>query len=720
MIILWMQKGEGHVAKSTVHISEAKVRPIVEKLKAVAVHLPEVDVILNESVLRAAVNGVVLNPSDIDYLSMIIVKEIIRPFNTGYNTGMVRSFLDEILGGPQVWVGRNRVYEKDGIIYVEKNKKEHIPISNFILKPEYTVTVMEGHKYHVYTVKIVGDPKEYKLTLRAEHFNKLESLQSEIAKQLMGTSARINGCSSYMNDLGYKYIDIAKFEKNIQGTSLLGLERFEDKGPKYFCTPNGIYSVETGDICEDIMYMGNEEANMEEIRTLTNLEYDKKKWPTIAKTFLSNVVHINDKKNMMKLVGWMGAIPHDYVIRKVVGTGYFPHCHIVGEPGAGKTTIMTILKQFMGHNDSAPRTFSTPFELSKLLNSSYTIPAVLDEYGKRWDQDRMNKINTILVEAFTKSRWSRGTASQDSIYYKYKNPLLFGGQIPTNDQALASRTVVVRMNKSFHETEEGKKAQKHKDVLQKMKDKNFWVGYCIWCAEFSNDEVKKTFEKYRTICRRIAPDERVADIQATVMLGLYFLKRLAESIGTDIGYKYEEIEHIYDNDQDTDADEIENPIEQFLQDIATYARAYGNHHNLGRWFGHGEAVSMRGETNDTTFKKYGKGDKYESCIMGQKLLLVNVEKVCNSIRYFYKYNAKELETFIFSDFERSKKDPLNENNLVLAPKSCRIQNARYTAFNWKRVVELVTEFEELEDLLSQGKNSDGSSTAGKNTKKNSK
>lgn len=148
------------MAKSTVHISEAKIRPIVEKLKAVAVHLPEVDVILNESVLRAAVNGVVMNPSDMDYLSMIIVKEIIRPFNTGYNTGMVRSFLDEILGGPQVWVGRNRVYEKDGIIYVEKNKKEHMPISNFILKPEYTVTVMEGHKYHVYNVKIVGDRSE--------------------------------------------------------------------------------------------------------------------------------------------------------------------------------------------------------------------------------------------------------------------------------------------------------------------------------------------------------------------------------------------------------------------------------------------------------------------------------------------------------------------------------------------------------------------------------
>lgn len=701
------------MADNAVYISEAKVRPIVEKLKAVAVHLPDADVVLDDTVLRVAVGNANLNPADLDYLAMLILKEVIKPFNTGYNTNIVRSLLNEVLFGSHVWAGRNRVYEKDGIIYVEKNKKEHIPVSNFILKPEYTVTVMEGHKYHVYSVKVLGDPKEYKLTLRAEHFNKLENLQSEIAKQLMGTSARINGCSSFMNDMGYKYIDIAKFEKNIQGTSLLGLERFDGTGPKYFCTPNGIYSVETGEICEDIMYMGNEEANMEEIRTLTNLEYDKEKWPKVAKVFLSHIVRINDKTNMMKLVGWMGAIPHDYVIRKVVGTGYFPHCHIIGEPGAGKTTIMTILKQFMGHNDSAPRTFSTPFELSKLLNSSYTIPAVLDEYGKRWDADRMNKINTILVEAFTKSRWSRGMANQNSIYYKYKNPLLFGGQIPTSDHALASRTVIVRFNKSFHETEEGKGAKKHKDMLQKTSDKNFWVGYNIWCAKSDNEKVKNKFTEYRMLCRQIAPDERVADIQATTMLGLYFMKKLSEELGVDVGYTYKDIEKLYDSDMDMGADDIENPIEQFLQDIATYAKAYGNHHNLGRWFGQGEAVSMRLETNDTTFKKYGKGDKYDSCIMGQKLLLVNVEKVCNNIRDFQKYNARELETFIFSDFARSQKDPLNGDNLVLAPKSCRIQNARYTVFNWNRVVKLVPEFEELEDLLYSKKSGVQVTTKGK-------
>jgi len=599
------------------------------------------------------------------------------------------------------WGSHAIVGQEEGRMYIQKNKKEKIYISNFVIEPDHTIVVQgqDGDKYHSYRVFIMGDNRTYSLRLRAQDFNDLKSLQSEVARQLAGTSAFINGCNNYMLDLQHKFISSAKFEVEKVGTSLIGLERPEDGGPKYFCTPDAILDQE-GNKSSDMIYMGNEQTNQEEVRNYTNLKYEKKKWVETAKVFLSHIVYIQDKTAMMSLIGWMGAIPHDYVIRKVCGMNAFPHCHIVGEPGSGKTTLMTLLKQYMGHNDTTPRAFPTPFETSKLLNSSYSVPVVLDEYGKRWRPEQHNAFNKVLVESYNKSPWSRGTSSLGSVYYKYKNPLLFGGQMPTFDQALATRIVPVRLYKSFHNSARGTGAKKALVALQNMVDKNFWVGYNLWASQDDNEDVKTSFDSYRHVASQTITDQRVADIYTVVMLGLKYMKRLADELSIDVGYTEDDILNMPEQ-LDGAADAIEtqdiSPLSDFLQELVSYGTSIGNHSAYGNYFGEGLAI-MKTTPNTNGPGQYGGTHKYTACIYDRPLLLIKVDEIVKMLNRFNKtvqHNAKEIMVFIQSEFNKSQENPMDDNNLVLAPKQYRTKHGFYTAFNLSRILD---EYPSLEGI----------------------
>lgn len=651
----------------------------------------------NDFFLNAILEDIKLNDREIIIFAHHIRDKLTKEgMNVRKET--VEKMIRTAVGADPVWEGRTKVFERRYQIYIQKSKKEVLAVSNFVLEPKYQIDVLNGHSYYVYDVKIQGERKKPQIILKASDFNKLDILQSQISKQLMGTKARINGCGNYMESIAYKYIDLPDFGTAKQGTALIGLERLESNGPKYFCTPNGIYTLD-GTKSEDILYMGNEEANTEEINNLTNLEYDSEKWKEISKEFLSRVIYLQEKSFMMLFLGWMGALPHDYVIRKEVPTNFFPHFMIVAEPGSGKTTLATLLKQFMGHNDSAPRTFPTPFETSKLLNSSYTIPVILDEYGKRWDQDRTNKINAILVECFTKARWSRGTANLNSVYFKYKNPLLFMGQIPPTDQALRGRIIQAHMYKSFQYTQAGKKALQMMEELNAIEDKNFWTGYNIWCANHSNSDVKSIFKKYHRIAESTLSlnDNRMIQIYAIVLVGLHFMKKLADELGVDVGYSYTDIENMYGSTSNLFGDEKDGLLEQFIQDIASYGIAHGN--SYGKYFGKKLAVSIREKMDIPPKKstKYGSKDDKESCVYGQKLLLVKVADACNFLtKDNKKYEFDEIMTFIKGEFTKSMQNPKDPNNLVLAPNGCKIHNVNYTVFNWDKVIEIAPEFENIE------------------------
>lgn len=679
------------------------IKPVLDRIRAMLPLFDDVSEMFTDPVFDILFKHVHDMPkNEIVKLSMSMYN-ILKNFGGCPSPARIEKMIEDHLSRDKLWQSRTYVFEKDGQIHIKKSKSESIAVSNFVLVPKYTINVYQGHKYHVYDVVIKNHPDTYTVMLKAEDFNKIETLQNEISKQLIGTSAYINGCSGYMKDLAYKYIDLAKFEHSKQGTSLLGLERLEDGGPKYFCTPNGIYSVETGDICEDIVYMGNEEANHEEIRTWTNLYYNKDGWKDIARAFLSNVVYIQDKWQMMKLIGWIGVIPHDYVMRKETGFGAFPHCHIVGEPGAGKTTIMTILKQFMGHNDSAPRSFTSTFELQKLLNTSYTIPTVLDEYGKRWNVITKQNIERTLTESFTRGRFSKGRSDQSSVYYKYKNPILMGGQIPIDDIATAQRVVEVRFSKSFHNTAEGKLAKEKIATLQKMSDKNFWVGYNIWCAKFDNKEVLAIQNDMENKVRQWGiSDPRRATIMSMILSGLHFFKKLAEELGVDIGYSDEDMEGMIKREVSERMEE-ETELDRFLRAVADFGITHGNRNNyFGTNFGKYKNV-MYLEPTDKGPGRYGRNSDHEACIYGKELILIKIEPLAEKLRM----NAKEVQVAIDAEFQRSMQNPESENNLVLAPKQYRTRSGMYAAFSKNALIQRHPEFEYILDLIKKDDSESG-------------
>lgn len=652
--------------------------------------------ILEDGPMRIITQGIKgLEEKDINDIMMYITKHI---KGTGLRPRDVEKILRFHLSSDEDWTGFNRVEEANGEIRIYAGNKMG-RVANFTLKPKYSVHVHGDDLYYVYDARVQDHPETKTVYFTADDFSDVQKLKDKIKEQLKGTGAYLNLTVGNTADLHHKYVRLADFSDRKMGTSLIGLERLTEDGPKYFCTPNGIYDAD-GNKSEDVLYMANVHSNVEELRNLTWLEFEGwDAWKNVAREFLSHIIHVHDKNAMMSLLGWMGAIPHDYVIRKGVPTGFFPHCHIVGEPGSGKSTIMTLLKQFMGHNDSAPRTFPTPFELSKLLNTSYTIPTVLDEYGKRWDLDRTNKINAILVECFTKSRWSRGSSNLSSTHFKYKNPILMGGQVPTNDQALSTRMVMVNFYKSFHNTAYGKKAQASLLHLQKMPSKNFWVGYCLWAAKHSNEEVEKKFKEYRNIARRHLNDNRIADIQTVVMLGLYYMRKLADDIGADIGYTYEEIEQVpekYAAKLGLELSEDNSPLYDFLQDVAAYASTVGNSHIHGKFFGKGLAVCEHVPPNDGA-GEYGRTAKYPAAIYGRECILMKINVMVNRLNGNKSiYNEKEIMTFIDSEFQKTLNDPMSPDNLVLAPRQFKSRYGMYTAFNKHRLVELFPEYANIQ------------------------
>src|SRR5690606_5591355 len=118
-----------------------------------------------------------------------------------------------------------------------------------------------------YEVRVLHDSRKHTLMLRAEDFNKLENLQKQVATQLINTAANISGCNLYMKDLLHKYINLADWEYEREGTSLIGLEVINEQ--KYFCAPSGIYGLD-GSVSDQIMYMGNEQSNVDEVKKLDN------------------------------------------------------------------------------------------------------------------------------------------------------------------------------------------------------------------------------------------------------------------------------------------------------------------------------------------------------------------------------------------------------------------------------------------------------------------
>lgn len=701
------------LASSLVTADVATINNIKDRFTAGLSFFNTKEILLNPSYLSQMFTGIKsLTESEISVLSEYMRKKIKTSLREDIPQNTIYKLILGYFSEEHPWHGRTYVGEENGAIYiVERNEKKFI--STFVLVPKHTIVVegKNGNLYGFYDLIISGRKKKHTLMLRTKDFNNIKELQSRISEQIPGSMASINNCNSdVLNSLVHKYFILPEWGKEKIGTSLLGMEVLAD-GKKYFCTGKEVYNLE-GTVSNDIVSMGNEASNREEIKNWTNLSYNADSWPSVVKGFLENALQIADKNEMSLLLGWMGAIPHDYVLRKESKTNYFPHCQVVGEPGAGKSTIMTLMKQYMGHNDSSPRSFPSSFELGKLLNSSYTIPVVLDEYGKRWTPQMTDAVDKILVESFTRPYYSKGTANQDSIYYKFKNAIMYGGQKRTSDKALSERVIDINIQKSFHNTSQGKTAYNHIMNLQKQEDKNFWVGYNLWCAKHPNSEVLGIFNMYREKTRKNIKDKRISDVYAITMLGLHFLKKLSDELGVSFDLSYEEIgkkaEEIGTSTK-VGALEESNLLREFLSDVAQLGVQHGNNKYHGRNFGTGLSVAMQA-TNKPADESgvYGQRTKNAACVYGNDLLLIKVKEMVDVLNRGMrqpKYDDTEIMTFIDSEFSSSLSKSCKESNknyiedrkqnLVLAPNKFRTKYGAYTALNYNVVKEEFPAYEAI-------------------------
>jgi len=605
-------------------------------------------------------------------------------------------------------------------MFIERKGKDREPereyISNFTLQPSYSLEIdnKDMHQtFFVFDVYVVTKPhKRYQVKLTAADFESMKELQARLKEQVSQAGCMLHDAQNHMRGIAHRYVTLGMSDQSMvkRGTSVLGYERLEDDGEKYFCSTNGLVYNSIGEPSEQLMYIGADvpSTDMALLESLTNLDYNKDEWEkVIMPFFLRSIMKLHTKDNMLLTAGWIGSLTHEYNIRRVFNA--YPILHIAGKQGAGKSTIVQALRKYIGYKSDAVPTFPSPPALTKAATMGYTIPLTLDEYGGSdgnfgWSRERYNQTHLVMKEIYAKSivsKLGRGEGGQGSFSYKMRSSLITLGQSFLADPSIASRSAQIHVYNAFHHTEEGRRAKNVAEQMRNATNTNFWAGYNIWCMRQEDHKVQEVARSYAS---GISSDmsSRQKDVAATIMTGLHYLLKLANEFGistNDLGFDEEDIKRVPDIMRENDSvanggDQEANILYEFLRDMGNDAYTVGNTPQGGQIYGSGQNVCIyTPATSDAG--KYGNDNK-PACVYGKELILIDIDAMCKHLNRKLgtnRYTKKDMNVYIQSEFQKSM---LDSTGLVLAPSGYRVKQGkitkRYSAFCRTTLEEMVPEF----------------------------
>jgi len=635
---------------------------------------------------------------------------------------VLKHLVDVVDSITDAWYGISTYLgEHKGRMYVEtKTGREYV--SNFVLIPKYTVNI---DTKDLKTVLYVFDAVNFKtkrsaeIKLSAAHFNTLKEFQTQLAEQIPDVGCVIQGLQGAMLSLYHRYVVLGFGDSTPEktGTVVLGYERLTDEGDKFFCSTNGsVYSSE-GVISDALLYMGDRSPALDSgiVDSLGNLDYCPETWKNqIAPYFLKNAMKLHAKDNMLLILGWIGALPHEFNIRKE--HAIFPLLHVAGQQGAGKSTIIQALKPYLGYTSEGLDTFPTPPNITKAATVGYTIPLIYDEYGgsdrvNGWPRERFNATHEVMkdiVAKITKKKMGKGEGGQGSFVYKMRASMISLGQSFLADPSIETRAVQIYVYSAFHKTEEGKQAKETVEKLLSAKDKNFWTGFNIWCMQQNDNEVRSTVKNLLKNTSSVK-NSRQKSIASILMTGLMHLLKLGKELGLteeELGYTESDIARVPSIMTEVTATanaghEEDNILFEFLRDIANDGYTVGNTPQSGQVYGKGYGVCSHFPATNSA-GKYGTPVR-DACVFGTPLILIDIETLCNHLNRKNgnrRYVLKDLNVYIQSEFQAAMQ--AGGDGLVLAPNGYVVRTnglrKRYTAFHRNNLIELAPDFAGIKNI----------------------
>lgn len=265
--------------------------------------------------------------------------------------------------------------------------------------------------------------------------------------------------------------------------------------------------------------------------------------------FIRNLLEVNTKQNVAKLLGWFSAAFLTQLIR--YDLRQYPLLQVFGQAGAGKSTLVELFNR-MHYYMHPPRQMSssgqTMYPIIVAVATSASVPVVFEEFKpremKKDHKDTMHNIFRCSYRADTISRGSLGRdkASRDPVVTDYATaaPIVFVGEAFESQAAILARCVVVSLSQGDRQGRSGYYAH-----VSRTPNTMGIIGKHLSTAALSlkpkdvGDTVRMYVEKLNANLNARIQDEGVRAIfnVAVAVTGLEFFQ---SSIRTVFGGKFDE------------------------------------------------------------------------------------------------------------------------------------------------------------------------------------
>jgi len=376
---------------------------------------------------------------------------------------------------------------------IEPTEKWRSALDSGMSKMEWRVSFISAHK----GVIAVNVPlPNIALTSRADFLRWLSQFEGHQWEGAEGDTQTIG-----------VLLDEEALEKKIpdyQTTPKMGIH-IGQSGECHLVTPEGTYLCD-GTLIPKLADSGLRYApHMHDVQPNPKLfpdmrkrrvEMDQTKWARYAQ--LLSVAHLPEV--IAPLISWFSMLPLTVHVKKAEGK--YPLLQILAEPGAGKSTLASLLTRgFGGPIEGEVINEKPKFSLGQLLSGSTTFGMWFDEYkpseGER--RSRVGSQREVLRGVFnTTSDYRAGTGAFD-----IEAPVIISGEErlwgegATRDQGLAERTVIVSLGPDSLDRAKNPALAGHimsigAEILAlDIEHSGMWIAFQTWCVGKFKDEVPK-------------------------------------------------------------------------------------------------------------------------------------------------------------------------------------------------------------------------------------
>lgn len=175
-----------------------------------------------------------------------------------------------------------------------------------------------------------------------------------------------------------------------------------------------------------------------------------------AERTLVALMSVNKPIVVANVLGWMVGAFHKQIYHHIYKQ--FPLLMLYGQSGAGKTSTQEVflsLHYYLAKPLVLQADASTPFMIEGAMQSSASIPCVLEEYKPRdMRQGRHVRLKSMLRSAYNSQTYGKGGMAQepgttwrDLRQFAFAAPTMFIGEALETETAIVDRTVAIALDK---------------------------------------------------------------------------------------------------------------------------------------------------------------------------------------------------------------------------------------------------------------------------------